>query len=75
MSEWFKGGEIMIKLISPTEAVSKLKSEGMTAMNLPLLYLGLQQKIFPFGDAVQKKEWVYLIYDTKLDKWIEERSN
>lgn len=33
------------------------------------LRIGLQQKALPFGFAVKRKEWVYIINEEEVRKW------
>lgn len=63
-----------MKILSTAETVSRLKEAGFRNMNLPLLYAGLQQRIYPFGNAIKLSEWVYVVYEPLLDKWINERA-
>ena len=65
----------MIKAIRPKEAVQILKEHGY-AITEARLDMGLRQRVFPFGDAVEMPggEWSYAIYTPLLDRWIEERS-
>lgn len=63
----------MMKVISVKQAVNKLAEHGFRITPVHL-GAGLQQGVYPFGVAIKLHEWVYEIYDTLLDKWIEERS-
>ena len=65
----------MIKAIRPKEAVQILKEHGFTITEARL-DMGLRQRVFPFGDAVEMPggEWSYTIYTPLLDRWIAERS-
>lgn len=36
--------------------------------------LGLQQRVFPFGFAVKRKKWAYIIYEDKLIGWLNSNS-
>lgn len=65
----------MIKAIRPKEAVQILKEHGYTITEARL-DMGLRQRVFPFGDAVEMPggEWSYTIYTPLLDRWIAERS-
>ena len=38
------------------------------------LGLGLQQRVYPFGVAIQCGRWVYEIYENLLMDWIRERA-
>lgn len=66
----------MIRAIKPKEAVQILKEHGFTITEARL-DMGLRQRVFPFGDAVEMPggEWSYTIYTPLLDRWIEERSS
>lgn len=65
----------MISAIQVKEAVDILKEHGF-AVTVQRLNMGLRQRVYPFGDAVEMPggSWVYAIYTTLLYKWIEERS-
>lgn len=65
----------MIRAIKPKEAVQILKEHGFTITEARL-DMGLRQRVFPFGDAVEMPggEWSYTIYTPLLDRWIAERS-
>ena len=65
----------MIKAIKTKEAAEILKEHGFT-VTVQRLNMGLQQRAYPFGDAVEMPggTWVYAVYTTLLYKWIEERS-
>lgn len=63
-----------IRVIKPKRACEILKEHGMPITEVKL-DMGLRQKVFPFGDAIEmKSEWDYVIYENLLMKWIEERS-
>lgn len=70
-----KGADGMIRAIKPKEAVQILKEHGFSITEVKL-DMGLRQKVFPFGDAVEMPggEYSYTIYTPLLDKWIAERS-
>jgi hypothetical protein len=65
----------LIRVLKPKEAVQVLRAHGMTITEVKL-DMGLQQGVFPFGDAVKMPggEWSYAIYSALLDHWIAERS-
>ena len=65
----------MIKAISPS-AAAKILGEHGYKVTVARLEMGLRQKVYPFGDAVEMKggQYTYAIYTTLLDKWIKERS-
>lgn len=65
----------MINAIQVKEAADILKEHGFT-VTVQRLNMGLRQRVYPFGDAVEMPggSWVYAIYTTLLYKWIEERS-
>lgn len=62
-----------IRVINTVQACEILEEHGMKT-NPTKLGLGLQQKVYPFGVAIQGKIWIYEIYENLLMKWIEERS-
>lgn len=66
---------MMVKVIKPKEAAQILKEHGYTITEARL-DMGLRQRVFPFGDAVEMPggEWSYAIYTSLLDRWIAERS-
>ena len=43
--------------------------------NVQRLQAGLKQGVYPFGHAIQLKEYVFEIFDELLDQWIAERSS
>lgn len=54
----------------------KLLSEYGMDITPERLRFGLQQGVFPFGDAVKMAhDWSFCIYERKLREWIEERAN
>jgi hypothetical protein len=65
----------MIKAISPAAAAKILAKHGYT-ITVARLEMGLRQKVFPFGEAVEMKggRYTYTVYSVLLDKWIAERS-
>lgn len=65
----------MMKVLRVKEAQQILKENGFT-VTVPRLEMGLRQRVYPFGDAVEMKggTWVYAVYSVLLDKWIAERS-
>jgi hypothetical protein len=65
----------MIRAIKPKEAVKILKEHGFTITEARL-DMGLRQRVFPLGDAVEMPggEWSCVIYTPLLDRWIAERS-
>lgn len=66
----------MINAIQVKEAADILKEHGF-AVTVQRLNMGLRQRVYPFGDAVEMPggSWVYAIYTTLLYKWIDERSS
>lgn len=63
----------MMKVITVDEAVKRLEEVGFHT-NKARIQAGLKAGIYEFGKAIPMKEYVYEIYSTSLDKWIEERS-
>ena len=67
----------LMKILTVNEACRILTEHGFSVSPAHLgahLGAGLQQGVYPFGVAIQMKQWVYEIYDTLLYKWIDERS-
>ena len=52
----------MIRTVTVNEAVNILRDSG------------LRQGVYPFGVAIQSKEWIYQIFRNQLMNWIKERS-
>lgn len=65
----------MIKAITPTEAVKVLAEYGYK-ITVNRLQMGLRQRVYPFGDAVEMPggSWAYAVYSVLLERWIAERS-
>lgn len=64
----------MIGVIKPKQACAILAEHGMDITEVKL-DMGLRQRVFPFGDAIEmNSEWDYIIYTHLLMKWIAERS-
>ena len=65
----------MIKALKVTEAQKILEEHGYK-ITVVRLEMGLRQRVYPFGDAVEMPggSFVYAVYSTLLDKWIAERS-
>ena len=73
-----KGAEIMaeipkINVITTKRACEILAEYGMKT-DPNKLGLGLQQRVYPFGVAIQCGRWVYEIYENLLMDWIRERA-
>ncbi|MBR1749907.1 MAG: hypothetical protein IJ740_03350 [Ruminococcus sp.] len=65
--------EPRISVIKPKRACEILKEHGMSITEVKL-DMGLRQKVFPFGDAIEmQSEWDYIIYEHLLMEWISER--
>lgn len=62
-----------IRVITTKRACEILEEHGMKA-DQNKLGLGLQQKVYPFGVAIQGGRWMYEIYENLLYQWIEERT-
>lgn len=63
-----------IQVISTRRACEILAEHGMKT-DPQKLGLGLQQRVYPFGVAIEGVHWSYEIYLNLLMKWIEERSS
>ena len=65
----------MIRAIQPKEAQKILEEHGLK-VTVPRIQMGLRQRVYPFGDAVEMPggTYVYAIYSTLLERWIAERS-
>lgn len=64
-----------IRVITVSRACEILKEHGMSITPVKL-GMGLRQRVYPFGDAIQiGSEWDYAIYENLLMKWIAERSS
>ena len=65
----------MIKAIQVREAQKILEANGFK-VTVARLEMGLRQRVYPFGDAVEMKggSFVYAVYSVLLDRWIRERS-
>ena len=65
---------MQISVIKPKQACAILAEHGMAITEVKL-DMGLRQRVFPFGDAIEmNSEWDYIIYTHLLMKWIAERS-
>lgn len=62
-----------IKVISVKRACEILAEHGMKT-DPQKLGLGLQQRVYDFGVAIQMKQWVYEVYENLLLQWIAERT-
>lgn len=65
----------MMKVLRVKEAQKILAENGFT-ITVVRLEMGLRQRVFPFGDAVEMPggTWAYAVYSVLLDRWIAERS-
>lgn len=64
-----------IEVLTPEKTSDYLRSLGMH-ISAETVRLGLQQKAFPFGDAVEGgKTPRFFVYKKLLDQWVAERSN
>lgn len=60
-------------IVPMDETVRILRRYGMR-ISRETLGLGLQQRVFPFGDAVMtEKSPVYWVYRVLLDQWVRQR--
>lgn len=64
-----------MKVLRVKEAQKILAENGFT-ITVVRLEMGLRQRVFPFGDAVEMPggTWAYAVYSVLLDRWIAERS-
>lgn len=63
-----------IKVITVKRACEILAEAGMSITPVKM-NMGLRQRVYPFGDAVEmSSEWSYAVYEHLLRKWIVERS-
>lgn len=60
-----------IRVITTKRACEILAEYGMKT-DPQKLGLGLQQRVYPFGVAIQSGRWIYEIYEHKLMDWIRE---
>lgn len=60
-----------INVITTKRACEILAEHGMKT-DPNKLGLGLQQRVYPFGVAIQAGRWIYEIYEHQLIKWINE---
>lgn len=63
-----------IKIITTRRACEILAEHGMKT-DPQKLGLGLQQRVYPFGVAIESGRWIYEIYENLLMQWIDERSS
>ena len=63
-----------VKVINTKRACEILKKHGVRT-DAQKLGLGLQQRVYPFGVAIQCGRWVYEIYEHLLIEWIRERAS
>lgn len=62
-----------IRVITTKRACEILAEHGMKT-DPQKLGLGLQQRVYPFGVAIESGRWIYEIYEHQLMKWIKERA-
>lgn len=63
----------MSDLLTTEQAVVRLREVGMR-ISRETLRMGLQQRVFPFGDCVvTERSVVCYVYRVKLEAWIAER--
>lgn len=63
----------LIHVISVNEA-ARIMTEHGYPMTPQKLRLGLQQKAFPFGVAINMKQWDYDIFEWQLLQYLDERA-
>ena len=64
----------VLTTITPQEAAEKLRSLGMKT-SPDFIRMGIEQKVFPFGDAVDNGNggYRYYVYSRLFDEWISSR--
>ena len=66
----------LMRVIKAEEAAEILKQHGYKSANAVKVKMGLEQGVFPFGQAIHMgKRTVYDIYKKQLMDWIKERSD
>ena len=66
----------MIKVIKAEQAAEILKEHGYSSANAVKIKKGLEQGVFPFGQAIHMQgKTVYDIYENLLMLWIKERES
>ena len=66
----------LMRVIKAEEAAEILKEHGYNSANAVKVKMGLEQGVFPFGQAIHMgKQTVYDIYEKQLMDWIKERSD
>lgn len=66
----------MIKVIKAEQAAEILKEHGYSSANAVKIKMGLEQGVFPFGQAIHMQgKTVYDIYENLLMLWIKERES
>ena len=66
----------MIKVIKAEQAAEILKEHGYSSANAVKIKMGLEQGVFPFGQAIRMQgKTVYDIYENLLLRWIKERES
>lgn len=66
----------MIKVIKAEQAAEILKEHGYSSANAVKIKKGIEQGVFPFGQAIHMgKRTVYDIYENLLLRWIKERES
>ena len=66
----------MIKVIKAEQAAEILKEHGYSSANAVKVKMGLEQGVFPFGQAIHmQSKTVYDIYENLLLRWIKERES
>ena len=66
----------LMKVIKAEQAAEILKEHGYSSANAVKIKMGLEQGVFPFGQAIHMgKRTVYDIYENLLLRWIKERES
>lgn len=67
----------MIETLTAAEATERLRAVGLR-ISRDTLMAGIQQKVFLFGDYIERSEdkapWCY-VYKDELEQWIEKKSS
>lgn len=65
-----------IETLNPRQAADYLRSIGMSTSD-STIRKGLEQGVFPFGDAVKMENgsYTYYIYRGRLERWIRDVAN
>ena len=66
----------LMRVIKAEQAAEILKEHGYSSANAVKIKRGLEQGVFPFGQAIHMQgKTVYDIYENLLLRWIKERES